>query len=135
MPTASTTISIAGSVAEVARWAHCRRYFIQALESDAERARQALAPMAALFRIERCIATVPRKKEESVVSNKSKNVVDRFFARRQRSRDEVFDELPKAKPLATLSTNRSPSSASRKMGACPCGTQTPSAGVTAILLR
>ena len=42
-----------GAVIEVGCWAHARRYFFKALESDPERAKTALAWIAALFALER----------------------------------------------------------------------------------
>ena len=45
-----------GTVTEVVCWAHLRRYFFKAIESDPERAKFALSRIGALFRIERTIA-------------------------------------------------------------------------------
>jgi integrase len=45
-----------GDVIEVGCWAHARRYFFKALDSEPEGARQALALIGELFRIERQIA-------------------------------------------------------------------------------
>jgi transposase len=42
-----------GAVIEVGCWAHARRYFFKAIESDPERAKTALAWIAALFALER----------------------------------------------------------------------------------
>ena len=42
-----------GAVIEVGCWAHARRYFFKALESDPERAKTALAQIGALFALER----------------------------------------------------------------------------------
>ena len=42
-----------GDVVEVNCWAHCRRYFFKALDSDPDRAKVALGFIGALFRIER----------------------------------------------------------------------------------
>lgn len=84
------------SVTEVACWAHCRRYFIKAIESDPSRAKQALAPITALFRLERSIATAPRKKKESTRKKKSKPLTERFFSWCEANRDAVLDESPMA---------------------------------------
>ncbi len=48
-------LSSASSFIEVACYAHLRRYFFKALDSDPERARQALGLIGELFRIERTI--------------------------------------------------------------------------------
>ncbi len=50
-----------GDVIEVACWAHCRRYFFKALDSDRERAKVALSHIGALFRVERTSADASRK--------------------------------------------------------------------------
>jgi transposase len=85
-----------GAVTEVACWAHLRRYFFKALESDPERANFALARIGALFRIERTIADLPRTKKEAVRRAKSKPVTDEFFAWCESQVDHVLDESPMA---------------------------------------
>lgn len=84
------------AIVEVGCWAHCRRYFIKALESEPERAKAALAPIAALFRIERSVATAPRKKREAVRQKKSKSIVEAFFKWCEHERNQVLDESPMA---------------------------------------
>lgn len=69
-----------GAVIEVNCWAHCRRYFFKALESDPERARRALGFIGALFRIERSIKTAPRKKRERIRDKHSKPIVEAFYS-------------------------------------------------------
>jgi transposase len=83
-----------GQVVEVGCWFHARRYFFKSLESDPERAKQALAYIAALFRIERTIADSPRKKKEVARDNKSRAVVRDFFAWCDAQKDLVLDESP-----------------------------------------
>jgi hypothetical protein len=83
-----------GAVIEVACWAHQRRYFFKALESDPDRAKFALSRIAALFRIERTIADLPRKKKEAVRLAKSKGIVDEFFAWCEAQAALVLDESP-----------------------------------------
>jgi hypothetical protein len=65
-----------GDVIEVACWAHARRYFFKALESEPDRAREALALIGELFRIERQIAEAPTRKREVVRQRESKPVVE-----------------------------------------------------------
>ena len=67
------------AITEVGCWAHARRYFFKALSSDPERAKHALSLMKGLFRIERDLATAPRKKREKARKAKSKPIVDAFF--------------------------------------------------------
>jgi transposase len=69
-----------GDVVEVNCWAHCRRYFFKAIQSDPARARVALGLINTLFRIERSIATAPRKKRERIRAKHSTPVVERFFS-------------------------------------------------------
>jgi hypothetical protein len=61
-------------------WAHARRYFFKAMSSDPERAKVALGHIGALFKIERSIATAPRKKRERIRHKRSKPIVERFFS-------------------------------------------------------
>jgi transposase len=68
-----------GEVIEVACYAHLRRYFYKALESDPERARAALGLIGELFRIERVIAEAPPGKRGSVRAQQSRPIVERFF--------------------------------------------------------
>lgn len=78
----------------VACWAHARRYYHKALESDPERSKAALAMIGALFHIERTIAGAPRKKKEAVRQQKSQPIIDRCFAWCAAQRDLVLDESP-----------------------------------------
>lgn len=69
-----------GDVVEVNCWAHARRYFFKALESDPERARAALGLLKRLFKIEKTIATAPRKKREKIRAKHSAPLVERFYS-------------------------------------------------------
>ena len=69
-----------GDVVEVNCWAHARRYFFKALSSEPERATIALKMIGALFKIERAIATAPRKKRERIRKKHSAPVLERFFS-------------------------------------------------------
>jgi transposase len=69
-----------GDVVEVNCWAHARRYFFKALGSDPERAKFALSHIGALFKIERSIATAPRKKRERIREKNAKPIVERFYS-------------------------------------------------------
>ena len=70
----------AGDVVEVNCWAHCRRYFFKAMDSDPDRAKIALGLIGALFKIERSIQTAPKKKREEIRAKHSAPIVDRFFS-------------------------------------------------------
>ncbi len=88
-----------GRVVEVACWAHTRRYFFKALESEPDKAREALALIGELFRIERQIAESPTRKREVVRQQESRPVVDRFFAWCHVETVRVLDETPLAKGI------------------------------------
>ena len=90
---------------EVGCMAHCRRYFIKAMDSDPERAKAALAPISALFRIERSIATAPRKKKEAVRKKKSAPLLKQFFDWCDREKPRVLDESPIERAI-TYATNQ-----------------------------
>lgn len=95
-----------GQVVEVGCWSHCRRYFFESLKSDPERAKQALAHINALFRVERTIADSPRKKKESVRDNKSRPIVESFFAWCDAHKDAVLDESPIATAIGYARNQR-----------------------------
>ncbi len=83
-----------GDVIEVACWAHARRYFYKALDSDPDRAKVALSHIGALFRIERSIADSPRKDKESVRRDKSRAIVHKLFEWCAAELPRVLDETP-----------------------------------------
>jgi transposase len=83
-----------GDVIEVGCWAHCRRYYFKALESDPERAKAALAMIGALFRIERAVADAPRREKELARRDKSRPIVDRFFEWCDAELPRALDETP-----------------------------------------
>jgi transposase len=83
-----------GAVTEVNCWAHARRYFFKAMGSDPDRARFALGHIGALFKIERSLATAPRKKKERLRERHSKPVVDRFFSWCDAEWEHVLESTP-----------------------------------------
>ena len=90
-----------GTIIEVGCWAHNRRYYFKALGSDPERARQALAPINGLFRIERKLEAegASRATKQAVRREKSKPLVDTFFDWCDREADRVLDDTPIAKAI------------------------------------
>jgi transposase len=88
-----------GVVVEVGCWAHTRRYFFKSLESDPDRARQALALIGALFRVERQIADAPTGKRHAVRQRESRPLVDRFFDWCKAEAQHVLDETPIARGI------------------------------------
>ena len=93
-------------IVEVGCWAHARRYAFKAMTSDPERARYALALINELFRVERAIASVPTKKRVKVRQDKSKPVVDTFFAWCDEQVDQVLDETPIARAIGYARNQR-----------------------------
>jgi transposase len=83
-----------GDVVEVNCWAHARRYFFKALESDRERAEIALGLIGGLFRIERSLADSPRKKKERIRNKHSRPIIERFFDWCDHEASKVLDETP-----------------------------------------
>lgn len=95
-----------GDVVEVACWAHARRYFFKALETDPERARAALAMIAALFQIERGLVAAPRKKKREVRTEQSRPIVERFFRWCDEQALIVLDETPISKAIGYARNQR-----------------------------
>ena len=83
-----------GVVVEVNCWAHCRRYFFKALVSDPERAKFALSHIGALFKVERSIATAPRKKREHIRDKHSRPIIDRFFSWCDAQWPDLLEDTP-----------------------------------------
>lgn len=88
-----------GTMIEAGCWAHARRYYFKALGSDPERARRALAFIKALFEIERKIANETRKRREAVRAQKSKPIVEAFFAWCDAEAQLVLDDTPISKAI------------------------------------
>ena len=83
-----------GDVVEVNCWAHARRYFFKALDSDPKRATAALDLIGSLFRIERSLADAPRRKKEKIREKRSRHIVDAFFSWCDAEVGAVLDNTP-----------------------------------------
>jgi transposase len=83
-----------GNVVEVNCWAHCRRYFFKAIDSDPERAKTALSYIGGLFKIEKALADAPRKKKEKLRDKRSRHLVDAFFSWCDAEGVKVLDDTP-----------------------------------------
>ena len=95
-----------GDVVEVACWAHARRYFFTALSSDPELARHALSLIKGLFRIERAIATAPRKKREQARRERSRPILDTFFQWCDEQAKVALDDTPISKAIGYARNQR-----------------------------
>lgn len=93
-------------VIEVGCWAHARRYFYKALDTDPERARKALALIGELFRIERQIKESPPSKRLEVRSRLAAPVVKTFFKWCDAESLAVLDETPIAKGIGYARNQR-----------------------------
>ena len=86
-----------GQVVEVGCWSHCRRYFFESLATDPERARQALAFIQGLFAIERTLTEGSCRRRAAVRNERSRPLVEGFFAWCDAQADQVLDDTPIAK--------------------------------------
>ncbi len=95
-----------GDVVEVGCWAHCRRYFYKALTSDPARAEHALSLIRGLYRLERPLQGATRKKREEVRRQKSRPLVETFFAWCDQQAAVVLDETPICRALGYARNQR-----------------------------
>jgi transposase len=95
-----------GEVIESGCWAHCRRYFFKSIATDPERAREALAYIQGLFRIEREIAERSRHDKSRAREQQSRPLVEGFLDWCDRQALEVLDETPIAKGIGYARNQR-----------------------------
>jgi transposase len=95
-----------GEVIEAGCWSHTRRYFFKSLSTDPERAREALAYIQGLFRIERGLAEVSRHERHRVRQQQSRPLVEGFFAWCEAHGVQVLDETPIAKGIGYARNQR-----------------------------
>lgn len=88
-----------GGAIEVGCWAHARRYFFKALDSDYERSVQALSLIKDLFLLEREYRNLTPKKRKQARRAQSKLRVDAFFKWCDRHQPEVLPDTPIAKAI------------------------------------
>lgn len=95
-----------GSVTEAGCWAHARRYFFKSLFSEPDLAREALALIGKLFKLERKYVGLSPKRRQKRRQDKSRPVVDAFFDWCDRRVDSVLDETPMAKAIGYARNQR-----------------------------
>ncbi len=83
-----------GDVVEVACWAHARRYFFKSLDTDAARAKHALALIGSLFAFEAEWKSESAAARQALRQAKSKPVVEAFFRWADEESQKVLDETP-----------------------------------------
>ena len=85
-----------GKATEAGCWSHLRQYVLDALVIDPERVREALACIQALFLLERQIDRAPPAERSRVRQERSKPIVEKFFAWCETHREEALDGSPRA---------------------------------------
>lgn len=86
-------------VLEQVCWAHARRYWFKALESDPERARKGLALIGELFRIERGLVGKAPDQRLAARQEEAKPVVKAYFAWCEGEADRVLDETASSRAV------------------------------------
>jgi transposase len=95
-----------GDVVEVACWAHARRYFFKALESDGTRARHALSLIQALFLLERGYPNATHNEKLRRRQQDARPIVDVFFKWCDEESLKVLDETPISKAIGYARNQR-----------------------------
>lgn len=93
-------------VIELACWFHARRYFWRALESDPDRATEALSLISLLFKIDRDCHELSLPERTSVRAEKSRPVLDLFDAWVQKNRNVVDPRGPLDKAIVYYDNQR-----------------------------
>lgn len=95
-----------GDIVEVGCWAHSRRYWFKALETDGARARHGLSLIQGLFRLEREYATAPPEEKLRRRLVEAKPIVEAFFRYCDEEALKVLDETPIAKAIGYARNQR-----------------------------
>jgi transposase len=95
-----------GDVIEVACWAHGRRYWWKALDTDATRAKQGLALIQKLFLLERQYAMAPPELKLRRRQAEARPIVDAFFRLCDEESLKVLDETPISKAIGYARNQR-----------------------------
>ena len=95
-----------GDVVEVGCWAHARRYWFKALDTDGMRARHGLSLIQALFKLERQYATAPPEEKLRRRQRDAKPAIEAFFRYCDEEATRVVDETPIAKAIGYARNQR-----------------------------
>ncbi|MCC6809607.1 MAG: IS66 family transposase [Deltaproteobacteria bacterium] len=95
-----------GDVVEVGCWAHARRYFFKALDSDPQRAREALALIGGLFHFERKWASAAPEARSAARATDAKPILDAFFAWCDDHAAAVLDHTPISRAIGYARNQR-----------------------------
>lgn len=93
-------------VVEVGCWAHSRRYWFKALETDGARARHGLSFIQALFLLERKYATAPPEEKLRRRQLEAAPLVEAFFRYCDDEALKVLDETPISKAIGYARNQR-----------------------------
>lgn len=96
-----------GEIVEVACWFHARRYFWRALESDRERALEALAIISELFKVDRECRDVPMPARTEARAARARPVLAIFDQWIERHREQVDPRGPLDKAIGYYENQRS----------------------------
>ena len=96
-----------GDIVEVACWFHARRYFWRALESDRERALEALAIIRELFKISRECGEIPMPQRTEARAARARPVLAIFDQWIERHREQVDPRGPLDKAMGYYENQRS----------------------------
>jgi transposase len=96
-----------GEIIEVACWFHARRYFWRALESDRERALEALAIISELFKINRECGEIPMPERTKERAARARPVLAIFDQWIERHREQVDPRGPLDKAIGYYENQRS----------------------------
>jgi transposase len=95
-----------GKIFESGCWAHTRRYFYKALDSDPQRGGVAIALIGELFRLERALADALPGDRLVARQRDAAPVVERFFAWCDAEAANVLDDTPIAKGIGYARNQR-----------------------------
>jgi transposase len=84
----------ADKATEAGCWCHMRKYVLEALLIEPERVREAMACIQALFLIERSIDRAPPEERRRIRNDKSKPIIEKYFAWCDQERDSALDGSP-----------------------------------------
>ena len=95
-----------GKVIEVGCWAHARRYFFKALETDRDKAADALGHIKPLFLLERAHTSSTPEVRLAARRETAKPLVETFFAWCEKELPNALDETPIQKGLRYVLNQR-----------------------------
>jgi hypothetical protein len=97
-----------GDIVPAGCWAHSRRYFFKALESEPELARQAIGQIRKLFLLEREMAALSPDERKARRLRESKPIMDAFEEWCDREALKALDHTPLAKAIGYARNQRDP---------------------------